>query len=120
MVVTSRADFATFTLVPKLIRWGIDAYRGILFGIPNQIVMGLVAIGPMVSIAYGYAMWWTRRPAVASVALIMAWLRLSFPARALWAIIAVAFGWSLAALGISLAAFILIDIIRSAASRQPA
>lgn len=119
MAVTSRADFATFTLVPKLIRWGIDAHMGILFGIPNQIVMGFVAVGLMVSIAYGYAMWWTRRPAVASVPLTMAWLRLSFPARALWAIIAVAFGWSLPVLGISLAAFILIDIIRSAASRQP-
>ncbi|MCJ8140017.1 PepSY-associated TM helix domain-containing protein [Falsirhodobacter halotolerans] len=118
MAVTSRADFAEFTLVPKLIRWGIDAHMGILFGVANQIVMGLVAVGLMISIAYGYAMWWTRRPAAGGLPLTAAWMRLSVPARMFWAVGAVALGWALPVLGISLAAFLLIDILRWVIARR--
>lgn len=120
LAVTSRADFATFTLVPKLIRWGIDAHMGVLFGIPNQIVMGLVAIGLMVTIAYGYRMWWARRPAAGSLPLLQAWARMPVPSRVLWLAIGVALGWALPVLGVSLAAFVLVDLIRWASARRTA
>ena len=63
MDVTSRADFETFPLIAKLVRWGIDAHMGVLFGLPNQIVMALLGIGLMAIIAYGYRIWWASRPA---------------------------------------------------------
>ncbi|MFX5510231.1 PepSY-associated TM helix domain-containing protein, partial [Acinetobacter baumannii] len=31
MAITSRADFADFPLIAKLIRWGVDAHMGVLF-----------------------------------------------------------------------------------------
>lgn len=110
--ITSRADFADFPLVPKLIRWGIDAHMGVLFGVANQIVMAVVAAGLMVAIVYGYRMWWTRRPAVAEP-LAVAWGRLSGGQRILWAGLAVALGWALPVLGISLAVFVGVDLLRA-------
>lgn len=112
MQITSRADFATFTLIPKLIRWGIDAHMGVLFGVPNQILMALVAAGLMVTIVYGYRMWWTRRPA-ASEPLSDTWRRLPVAQRALWLALAVGLGWALPVLGVSLAGFVAIDLLRS-------
>lgn len=120
LAVTSRADFASFTLVPKLIRWGIDAHMGILFGVANQILMAAVATGLMVSILYGYRMWWARRPAAGGLPLLRSWQRLTLPGRLGWVAIAAAFGWALPVLGISLAVFVLIDLLRWSASRRPA
>lgn len=112
LAVTSRADFADFALVPKLVRWGVDAHMGVLFGIANQIVMAVVALGLMVTIAYGYRMWWARRPAAGILPLVESWLRMSMPARVVWAGVAVALGWALPVLGISLAAFVAVDLLR--------
>ncbi|MBK4214552.1 PepSY domain-containing protein [Paracoccus caeni] len=120
MEVTSRADFASFTLIPKLIRWGIDAHMGILFGVANQIVMALVALGLIVVIAYGYRMWWARRPVVGSRPLIESWRGMSVPHRLLWLVLAAGFGWALPVLGVSLLAFLAIDIARSALTRRAA
>ena len=110
--ITSRADFASFTLIPRLIRWGIDAHMGILFGLPNQIGMALVAAGLMLSIVYGYRMWWTRRP-VAGEPLSQTWRRLPAGQRLLWLAVAMALGWALPVLGVSLAVFVAIDLLRS-------
>lgn len=113
--ITSRADFATFTLIPKLIRWGIDAHMGVLFGVANQILMAGLAIGLMVMIVYGYRMWWTRRP-VADEPLWKSWRRLSAGQRVLWAVLAVAVGWALPVLGVSLALFVARDLLQGRAA----
>lgn len=115
LAVTSRADFDSFTLVPKLIRWGIDLHMGVLFGLPNQILMALIAAALMVTIAYGYILWWQRRPAAAEP-LTVAWSRLSAGARVAWVVAAGAVGWALPVLGISLALFLVIDLFRSIAA----
>ena len=112
MQITSRADFASFTLIPKLVRWGIDAHMGVLFGLPNQILMALVAAGLMVTIVYGYRMWWTRRPTL-SEPLSVTWRRLSAPQRVVWLVLAVGLGWALPVLGVSLAGFVAIDLLRA-------
>lgn len=110
--VTDRADFDTFALIPKLIRWGIDAHMGVLFGVPNQILMALLAAGLMVSIAYGYRMWWVRRPVAGHPPLIGAWAGLSPAGRAVWLGVAAGLGWALPVLGISLALFVAVDLLR--------
>jgi len=109
--VLDRADFASFGLVAKLIRWGIDAHMGVLFGLPNQILMALVALGVMVTTAYGYVMWWMRRPAP-TTPLTALWIRLPPLSRLLWAVGAIGLGWALPTLGISLLAFLFIDVLR--------
>ncbi|MBF8999729.1 PepSY domain-containing protein [Vibrio nitrifigilis] len=42
--VISHAEFEKFPLVAKLIRWGIDAHMGVLFGLINQIILALFGI----------------------------------------------------------------------------
>lgn len=117
LAITSRADFATFGLIPKLIRWGIDAHMGVLFGLPNQIVMATVALGLMVSIGLGYRMWWVRRPAMGEP-LTVSWARLSVGQRVLWAVLALALGWALPVLGASLAVFVAVDVLRGRLARS--
>lgn len=118
LAVTSRADFASFTLIPKLVRWGIDAHMGVLFGVPNQLLMALVAIGLLVTIAYGYRMWWTGRPAAGAPPLAAAWLALGPGGRCVWLGVALAFGWALPVLGVSLVLFLAIDWLRYRISRR--
>jgi uncharacterized iron-regulated membrane protein len=114
MAITSRADFATFSIVPKLIRWGIDAHMGILFGLANQIVMAALGFALMAMIAYGYRLWWLRRPAPGSApkSLIKAWSYLSMRGRVVSVAIAAALGLMLPLMGVSLVAFVLADLVR--------
>jgi uncharacterized iron-regulated membrane protein len=114
MQVTSRADFATFPLIAKLIRWGIDAHMGILFGVANQILMASVGLGLIGATLYGYRLWWQNRPAPGALprTLTQSWLRLSLPVRAAVVLILAGLGWALPMAGISLLAFLLLDILR--------
>lgn len=114
MVVTSQAEFASFTIIPKLIRWGIDLHMGIKFGVVNQIVMILIGSALSVSIVYGYMMWWKRRPAAGAPArtLAQSWLYLGMPTKIAVMLMAVTLGFALPLMGISLLAFVVIDLIR--------
>lgn len=112
--VTSRADFETFPLIAKLIRWGIDAHMGILFGLPNQLLMAALGLALAFTTILGYRIWWRQRPAAGPIprTITQAWLRLARPAQALAVACALALGWALPLLGISLAVFVLADILR--------
>lgn len=118
LAVTSRADFADFSLIPKLVRWGIDAHMGILFGWPNQVLMAIVATGLLATIAYGYRMWWTRRPAAGAPPLAAIWRDFGIGGRTGWAAAALVVGWALPVLGISLALFLAIDWLRDVTRRR--
>ncbi|MFC0407500.1 PepSY-associated TM helix domain-containing protein [Roseomonas elaeocarpi] len=112
--VTSRADFATFPLVAKLIRWGVDMHMGILFGVANQVLMAVVGLGLVGATLYGYRIWWRNRPAPGALprTLVQAWLRLGLPVRAAVVLVAAALGWMLPVAGGSLLLFLLIDLLR--------
>ena len=114
MAITSRADFASFPLIAKLIRWGVDAHMGILFGVANQIVMAAFGIGLTAMIVLGYVMWWRRRPAAGSglAPLSEAFMRLPPAQRATVGALAILLGWNLPLMGISLLLFLLVDVIR--------
>lgn len=62
MQVTDRIDFADFPLLAKLSRWGIDTHMGSMFGLANQLVLFVLALGIAALVVLGYAMWWRRRP----------------------------------------------------------
>lgn len=110
MAVTSRADFETFPLVAKLVRWGIDAHMGVLFGVPNQILMALIGIGLMTTIIYGYRIWWRNRPAPGT--LTQSWLAMPVAWRGIAVLLGGAIGWALPLVGLSLLAFVSIDMAR--------
>ncbi|WP_242702191.1 PepSY domain-containing protein [Arthrobacter cavernae] len=104
-----------FSGAAKLTRWGIAAHMGVLFGLPNQLVLLAIAARLAAMAVWGYVMWWKRRPTRGG-----AWA-LGSPAprgallRAHWAgvltaiTIMVPLGLFLPLLGWSLLAFIILD-----------
>jgi uncharacterized iron-regulated membrane protein len=106
--------FEDYPIGAKLSRWGIDAHMGMLFGLVNQILLLIVAGTIVASVIWGYRMWWLRRPTRGQV------LRFGRPARrGAWREIpvlalltlAVGVGLFLPLLGISLAAFVVVDLL---------
>jgi uncharacterized iron-regulated membrane protein len=87
---------------------------GILFGWPNQLLMAAFGIALSAMVVLGYAMWWRRRPAPGSPVLTVtqAWGRLPATQRAIAILLAAVLGWSLPLMGISLLAFLVIDVVR--------
>ena len=123
--VIDRVDFADYPVAAKLARWGIDAHMGALFGIANQIVLLALAVGIAALVVLGYRMWWQRRPTRAERFELPAGPRRGALRGAPWwgvglvLVGAVAIGWFLPLVGWTLAAFVVIDVLRSAlASRR--
>ncbi|HWT61078.1 MAG TPA: PepSY domain-containing protein, partial [Ochrobactrum sp.] len=119
--VISRADFETFPIIAKLIRWGIDLHMSVLFGVANQIIMALLGFALIGLIIYGYRIWWQRRPPAGSMprTLIQSWLYLNKLQKLLVVLIAVVIGWALPMIGLSLIVFLLIDLVRWKLERIP-
>ncbi|OJA06735.1 PepSY domain-containing protein [Halomonas sp. QHL1] len=115
MAVTDQTDFATFPLAAKLTRWGIDLHMGVLFGIANQIVLALIAVGLVTLIAWGYVMAWRRLRTASGQrfpTLTEPWLLLPLTAKLSVLFIAIALGLALPVWGVSLLIFVLIDALR--------
>ncbi|RPD96868.1 DUF2534 family protein [Candidatus Pantoea deserta] len=114
--IVDRVEFAHFPLVAKLTRWGVDAHMGVLFGLPNQLLLALFGFGLCAMIVLGYRMWWMRRPALPAQnpaqTLLSAWLALPRYAQGASLIVALALGTALPVMGISLLLFIAIDVVR--------
>lgn len=122
--VTDRVNFADWPFLAKLTNWAIDAHMGVLFGIANQVLLALTAMGLIVVIAQGYRMWWQRRPtrgaawAVGRAPMRGALRRLPPVAAVAILAVAVAVGWFLPLFGISLLAFLVFDAVVGAAKRK--
>ncbi|WP_215449675.1 PepSY domain-containing protein [Streptomyces sp. ATCC 21386] len=115
--VVDRVDFADWPFLSKLTTWGIQAHMGLLFGIVNQIVLALLAIGLIFVIVWGYRMWWQRRPTrVDRRALVGAppargaWRAMPSWAVALGIVVVAAVGWVIPLFGIPLAVFLVVDL----------
>lgn len=113
MQVVDQLDFDQFPLVAKLIRWGIDAHMGILFGAANQLVLIFFGIGLCSTIIMGYCMWWRRRPKHTRFpmqgSLMSSLGRLSLMSKTLCLIPTLLLAFSLPLMGISLTAFLILD-----------
>lgn len=114
--VSDRVRFAEFGIVAKLAQWGVAAHMGVLFGLVNQLVLAALALGLAAMVVWGYLMWWRRRPTRATgmgfgAAPARGTLRRApLPAVAAVAVTAVGVGVFLPLLGISLAAFLVLDL----------
>lgn len=108
--------FDRFPLVAKLTRWGVDAHMGVLFGLANQLLLAAFGLGLCTMIVLGYRMWWLRRPqqldASPAQTLTAAWLVLPHYVKGACLLLALALGYALPVMGISLLAFLLVDILR--------
>ncbi len=116
-VVVDYVRFADYPVAAKLTRWGIDAHMGVLFGLPNQLILAAFGLGLCALIAWGYRLWWLRRqrpggqphPANTPFA---AFTALPIAVRILVGCIALLLGGCLPVMGASLLVFLLIDIAR--------
>ncbi|MGP3979495.1 PepSY-associated TM helix domain-containing protein [Streptomyces sp. KR80] len=124
--VIDELRFDDYPLLAKLSRWGIDGHMGVLFGPVNQIVLIALALGLILMIVWGYRMWWQRRPTkerLLSVGRPMprgAWRRVPLPVLLPLAAVTVAIGWFIPLFGISLVAFLAVDILLGAVGRRRA
>lgn len=114
--IVDRVNFADWPVLAKMTNWAVDAHMGVLFGVVNQAVLALVAIGLITGVVLGYRMWWQRRPTRGS-----SWatgrpplrgaLRRSSPVTVLLVLaVAVGVGWFLPLFGVSVLAFLLVDV----------
>jgi uncharacterized iron-regulated membrane protein len=108
--------FADFPLVAKLTRWGVDAHMGVLFGLPNQLLLAAFGLGLCLMILWGYRMWWLRRPAAPAQhpaqTLSAAFAALPLLPRLLVALVAAGLALALPVMGVSLLLFLLVDLLR--------
>lgn len=106
-----------YSVIAKLADWGIRAHMGFLFGLLNQLVLLGVAVGLLTVIARGYRMWWQRRPtrgsrwAVGRPPVRGGVRRLPPAAIGLVVVAAISVGWVLPLLGLTLAGFVLVDLV---------
>lgn len=116
MKILDRTRFADFPLMAKLTRWGVDFHMGILFGLANQLVLIAFGIALCVLIAWGYRMWWMRRPTQSAsnpvLTLCQCWLALPVSGRIVSLMISIALGLAMPVMGCSLLLFVVIDWLR--------
>jgi uncharacterized iron-regulated membrane protein len=116
--VVAKSEFADWPMLAQLSKLGVAFHMGYLFGIVNQILLAALAIGLLCVIVWAYRMWWQRRPTRTDRTALLgappargAW-RQTHPVVAVLAVlVAAAVGWALPVLGVTLAAFLLIDLI---------
>ncbi|AHL74645.1 membrane protein [Stutzerimonas stutzeri] len=104
--ITDRIDFATFPLAAKLTRWGIDAHMGSLFGLANQLLLAITALGLATLVAVGYVMG-LRRVTARRVGLVQSLAALPPVTRLVTVALAMLFGICLPVLGVSLLLFLI-------------
>ncbi|MDN5632556.1 MULTISPECIES: PepSY-associated TM helix domain-containing protein [Kocuria] len=122
--VTDHVRFSEWSLPAKLAQWAVAAHMGLLFGLPNQLVLLALAAAIVVLVVSGYAMWWRRRPTRSAAAQLgplppRGALRAAPPW--LWpvlALVTVAVGLFLPLLGISLLGFLAVDLALAALARR--
>ncbi|MCQ8836044.1 PepSY domain-containing protein [Streptomyces samsunensis] len=124
--VTQKLDFDDYPLLAKLTSWGIDAHMGLLFGLTNQIVLALLAIGVIAMTLWGYRMWWLRRPTrvegftVGRAPAPGAWRRVPGRVLAPIVLLAAVIGYYVPFFGLPLLLFVLVDVAVGAVRRRRA
>ena len=116
--VTGVLDYyRDYSVMARLADWGIRMHMGLLFGWLNQLLLLGVAVALVTVIVRGYRMWWQRRPTRGSDWAVgrpptRGGIRRLPPAVLVAGVVTtVAVGWFLPLLGISLAGFLLVDLI---------
>lgn len=125
--VVARSNFADWPRLAQLSKLGVRFHMGELFGPVNQLLLAALAIGLLCMIFFGYRMWWQRRPTRADRSALLGdpprpgtWRRLHPVALAAGIPAVAVAGWALPELGVSLLAFLAIDIAAGMVRRRRA
>ncbi|MCS0636275.1 PepSY domain-containing protein [Streptomyces sp. LP05-1] len=121
--VMDRLRFADHPLPAKLTRFGIDAHMGVFLGLANQLALAALALALIGLILWGYRLWWLRRPTrdralgfgrpVPRGAWRKVPVTLVLPLAGATALV----GWFVPLLGLSLLAFLAVDVLLGALAR---
>ncbi|MFJ2002852.1 PepSY-associated TM helix domain-containing protein [Streptomyces chartreusis] len=118
--VTDVLRFADYPVLAKLTRWGIDLHTGVLFGLVNQILLMALTLALILLIVWGYRMWWQRgrdsafgRPIPRG-----AWRQVPPQILVPLVVFVAVIGYFVPLLGISLAAFIAVDVVLGEVSHR--
>lgn len=65
--LVTKATWADFSLIPKIVALGVDLHQGTLFGLANQIVNTVMALGLIWLSVSGFVLWYQRRPSEAGL-----------------------------------------------------
>jgi uncharacterized iron-regulated membrane protein len=122
LAIIDHTRFADFPLMAKLTRWGVDFHMGVLFGLPNQLLLILFGTALCMAILLGYRLWWLRRPPGALISpgetLSQSWLALPLSGRIVALCATVLLGLALPLMGVSLIMLIFVDYLRWQKYRQ--
>ena len=114
MRAVSQVAWSDYPLMAKAAKLGINTHMGALFGLLNQVVLLLAALGIAALVVLGYAMWWQRRAPGARFGRAPAEGAL---ARAPWwgvavvIVVAVGLALLLPTVGVTLLGFLLVDAL---------
>ncbi|GAB3128628.1 PepSY domain-containing protein [Tsukamurella serpentis] len=110
--VLDRQDFADLPTFSKLSSWGIYLHMGTMFGLPLQLALLAAALAIIGMVIMGYRMWWKRRPTRGGVGTALgSWKHVGWRVRIAALLIAIPVGWMLPYLAISLALFLVVDVV---------
>ncbi len=112
--VTEELRFEDWPFMARATNVLIAAHMGLLFGLPNQLVLAAAMIALIALIGWGYRMWWQRRPRHAVVGRPYprgGLRRLPWPPVAFAAPVVAAVGWFVPLLGASLVGFLILDVL---------
>ncbi|MDI9894599.1 PepSY domain-containing protein [Rhodococcus sp. IEGM 1381] len=116
--------FSDWRLAAKLSAWGIQLHMGTLFGVANQLALLALAVALASVIIRGYMMWWKRRPTKSTgltagrPPLRGGIRRISPMSVVVLAVVAVGVGWFVPLLGLSLVAFLAVDVVLGSIRRS--
>lgn len=125
-LILDELRFADYPLLAQLTRIGIDAHMGLTFGVVNQLLLAALALSLILIIVWGYRMWWQRRPtqdrkpAVGKPMARGAWRKVPLPVLLPLIAAAALTGWFVPLLGITLAAFLVLDVVLGSVARARA
>jgi uncharacterized iron-regulated membrane protein len=117
--VTERIGWDDYPLVAKLRTLAVEFHTGTLFGLANQIVVAVLAVGLIVLTLLGYRMWWVKNPYQGKWSTLPPPVWRQLPRGRLLVVLAAvaALIWVLPVLGVSLVVFAAVDATINAARR---
>ncbi len=119
--VTERVGWNDYPFLAQVREIGQQAHTGTLFGVANQIVLALLVIATIVLILVGYRMWWKRSPYGEGKLPPMpppALRQLTTPVGVPVVLGTVVLGWLVPAFGLSLVAFVVVDLVVGAVRQR--
>jgi hypothetical protein len=118
--ITEQIGWGDYPFLAQMRELGVQVHTGTLFGLANQILLALLVIATIVLILWGYRMWWKRGPYQGKLPAgpPPALSQLNGSVGVPVVLVTVVLAWLMPAFGISLAAFLVVDLVINAVRQR--